>query len=93
MLGAGAILGPGLGLGGAAVAGLAVASILTGGSGGGTGGGLGGGETDKAPTTVNDPDTVVTIGGDGTTEEDETVTITGTGEPGASVSVEVNGQT
>ena len=93
MLGAGAILGPGLGLGGAAVAGLAGASILTGGSGGGTGGGSGGGETDKAPATVNDPDTAVTIGGDGTTEEDETVTITGTGEPGASVSVEVNGKT
>ena len=37
MLGAGAILGPGLGLGGAAVAGLAGASILTGGSGGGAG--------------------------------------------------------
>jgi hypothetical protein len=93
MLGAGAILGPGLGLGGAAVAGLAVASILTSGSGGGAGGGSGGGEIDKAPATVNDPDTVVTIGGDGTTEEDETVTITGTGAPGASVSVEVNGQT
>ena len=95
MLGAGAILGPGLGLGGAAVAGLAGASILTGGSGGGTGGGSGGvsggGGTDKAPATVNDPDTAVTIGGDGTTEEDETVTITSTGEPGASVSVEVNG--
>ncbi len=82
MLGAGAILGPGLGLGGAAVAGLAGASILTGGSGGGSGGSGGGGTggTDKAPATVNDPDKTVTIGGDGTTESDKSVTVTGTGE-------------
>lgn len=95
MLGAGAILGPGLGLGGAAVAGLAGASILTGGSGGGSGGSGGGGTggTDKAPATVNDPDKTVTIGGDGTTESDKSVTVTGTGEPGASVSVEINGNT
>jgi len=93
MLGAGAILGPGLGLGGAAVAGLAGTGGSGGGTGGGSGGGSGGGETDKAPATVNDPDTAVTIGGDGTTEEDKSVTITGTGEPGASVSVEVNGKT
>ena len=95
MLGAGAIFGPGLGLGGAAVAGLAGASILTGGSGGGSGGSGGGGTggTDKAPATVNDPDKTVTIGGDGTTESDKSVTVTGTGEPGASVSVEINGNT
>ena len=42
---------------------------------------------------MNDPDTAVTIGGDGTTEENKSVTIMGTGEPGASVCVEVNGKT
>lgn len=112
MLGAGAILAPVLGGGGAALAAggaIAGAALLAGGgSGSGTGAGTGtgaggatsgggsngaGAEGNKAPATVANANTQITIGGDNTTEADETVTISGTGEPGATVVVEINGNT
>lgn len=93
MLGAGMLLAPGvLGAGaataGAVVGGAALVGALT--SGGSNGGG---GESVVAPTKV--PPTVVDknveLGGDDLAPDQEVVTITGTGEPGATVEVEIDG--
>ncbi|TCL09085.1 Ig-like domain-containing protein [Shimia isoporae] len=58
-------------------------------TGGGTGGGSGGGGTGAIVPTVDDPDVDRIIGGTG----DDTVTITGTGEAGSVVVVNVGGAT
>ncbi len=69
-----------LGAGGAAV----VATGL-----GGDGGGGGGGTSDVIVPTVDDPDTDRLVGGTG----DDSVTITGTGEPGSDVTVVIGDET
>ena len=84
MLGLGLLGGGGLlGVGGAAAA-VAGAAVIAGGTGG----------ENTTPSrvipTVDDPEATVVIGGD---EADETVTVTGTGEPGSEVVVTIGDQT
>ena len=93
MLGAGMLLAPGLlGTGaatvGAVVGGAALVGAVAGGGGGGEGNVV---EPTKVPPTVVDKD--VELGGDELTTEEEVVTITGTGEPGATVEVGIDGNT
>ncbi|MDO6730757.1 Ig-like domain-containing protein [Marinovum sp. 2_MG-2023] len=79
LLGGGSLLGA-AGAAGAAALGLAAL-------GGGSSGGGGNGAGPVAPTV---DDTSVVVGGDGA---DETVTVTGTGEPGDEVEVVIGGET
>lgn len=82
MLGAALLGGTGLLGGGAAIAaGVGVVAVAAGGGGGGDG---------PAAPYVNDDDANVTIGGDG---EEKTLTITGGGEPGDTVTVTVGDET
>lgn len=82
---------PGLvGLGGAGAAGLAGLGLVGAVVGGGGGGGSGGGQSAPHVPTVNDPDSTTTV----TTETpDKTLDVSGTGEPGDSVTVTVGGET
>ncbi|WP_238365854.1 Ig-like domain-containing protein [Mesobacterium pallidum] len=92
MLGAGLLGGTSLfGLAGPALAGGALLAATGGGGSGGSGGSSTSGSAEtKAPPTVDEPETTILQGG-----RDETpgATITGTGEPGATVTVEVGGWT
>ncbi len=78
----------GLGGAGAGLAGVGIIGGLVGGGGGGGGGGSG--TTGPRPPTVNDPDSTQTV----TTESsDKTLDVSGTGEPGDSVTVNIGDET
>ncbi|MCF3592989.1 Ig-like domain-containing protein [Rhodobacteraceae bacterium LMO-12] len=87
MLGAGLLggLGGGAGLLGAGAA--VVGAGVIGGVGGGGGAGAGGAGT-RIPPTV-DQENTLTIGGDDVSEEDQTILISGTAEPGSEVVVTI----
>lgn len=90
MLGAALLGGPLLGLGGAAAAGLGGAALLAAtGDGKGDGGTSGSGT--RADPTVDNPENTYEFGGDD--ETDPSIDITGTGEPGSEVTVEIDGNT
>lgn len=95
MLGAGMLLAPsllgtGVATAGAVIGGAALIGAVAGGGGNGEGGGGAAVVAPaKVPPTVVDKD--VTLGGDNLQVEQEVVTITGTGEPGANVEVEIDG--
>ncbi|WP_439110082.1 Ig-like domain-containing protein [Lentibacter sp.] len=86
MLGAAGLLG---GLGG----GLGTAAAVAGGAGviGGIGGGGGGGTPAYVPPTVDDGSVV--IGGDDVTDAEETISVTGTAQPGSDVTVTIGDET
>jgi large repetitive protein len=91
-LGTAAIVGGGVlagGLGGGGGGGGGGTGGGTGGGGGGTGGGGGGGGSGRADPTVDDAGTTSTIT---TNTADPTLSVTGTGEPGDTVTVTIGGE-